>query len=138
MTKQPRPWLSGFIRYAQATDIFLVDIARTRQGLIATVALIVSLAPAHGRAEIGFGDIEVELQEFSTGLGNDAVHITPTDLVPLPDGSGRLVVATFNGVVRLLNADGAHLDSTTAPYLDTRDEANRWIPVPPSWPESGR
>lgn len=87
------------------------------------VVLIVSSVDA--QIIVDAGNIQVRLDEFANGLGNDTMHRFPTDMVPIDDGSGRIVVSTQNGVVRLLDRDGNALDSLANPYLDTRDQPFR-------------
>ena len=68
------------------------------------------------------GDIRVNLSLFATGLiGNvdETPQYMPTDMVQIPDGSGRMCVLTLGGVIRLIHADGS-LDSV--PYLITTNE----------------
>jgi hypothetical protein len=38
-----------------------------------------------------------------------------------------MAVSTINGVVRLIDSNGAYLDSQASPFLDTRSEPNRFI-----------
>ncbi|MCA9184966.1 MAG: PQQ-dependent sugar dehydrogenase [Pirellulaceae bacterium] len=83
--------------------------------------------PTIAQVQVGAGNLVVRLQEFASGLGG-AVHISPTDVVPLGDGSGRMAVSTINGVVRLLDNSGSFLDTVAAPYLDARSEPDRFIP----------
>ncbi|MBA3483237.1 MAG: PQQ-dependent sugar dehydrogenase [Pirellulales bacterium] len=102
-------------------------------GVVTTKAIAIAIglnwgggdSDAHG--QIPQSEIVVNLTEFTTGLGG-ATHVSPTDLVPLNDGAGRMAVATINGVVRLIDASGDFLDSVSDPYLDTRNEPNRFIP----------
>jgi hypothetical protein len=79
----------------------------------------------HGKA-INLGSHAVRLTEITTGLGG-SVHVSPTDLVPFPDDSGRMAVSTINGVVRVIDSNGAYLDSQANPFLDTRSEPNRFV-----------
>jgi glucose/arabinose dehydrogenase len=61
---------------------------------------------------IGPSNETVKLETFVSGLS------FPTDIVPLPDGSGRLAVATLGGDVRLLDSTtGALLDTAQNPFL---------------------
>ena len=73
------------------------------------------------------GGIAVKLTELTRGLGGPQ-QIVPTDLVPRPDGSGVMAVATINGLVRLIIHDGGYLDSEATPFLDTRNEPYRLVP----------
>ena len=34
-------------------------------------------------------------------LGSEALELTPTDVVPLDDGTGRLLIATLGGTIRV-------------------------------------
>ncbi|MCO6047775.1 PQQ-dependent sugar dehydrogenase [Aeoliella sp. ICT_H6.2] len=92
---------------------------------VAISALLALSAVAHG--QIPTGNTAIRLQEITTGLSG-TMHVSPTDLVPVPDDSGRMAVSTINGVVRLIDSTGDYLDSDMAPFLDTRGEANRYIP----------
>ncbi|MEM1090385.1 MAG: PQQ-dependent sugar dehydrogenase [Pseudomonadota bacterium] len=55
----------------------------------------------------------VDLAEVAQGLGDNG-QIFPTDLVAFPDGSGRLLISTLGGSIRLI--DGT---LTATPYIDT-------------------
>lgn len=88
--------------------------------LLATLSVSVALAPATGWAQYTPDDpIVAPLHEIASGLDQviDSVDpIFPTDLVPFPDGSGRLLVTTLGGLLRLI--DGT--DSLRAdPFHDT-------------------
>jgi len=91
---------------------------------MAVIGLLTTAALAQ---EIGPGEITVRLEAMTTGLGGE-LHVTPTDLVPLHDGSGRMAVATITGIVRLIDQSGTFLDSVDNPFLDTRNEPFRLIP----------
>lgn len=88
--------------------------------------ICISLVAAVQSCAIDFGSNVVRLQEVTTGLGG-ATHAVPTDLVPVPDASGKMAVSTINGVVRLIDEDGSLLDSEANPFLDTRFEPNRFV-----------
>ena len=66
--------------------------------------------------------IAVRLEPVAEGLvgtidGTD--QIFPTELVPFPDGSGRLLVGTLGGVLRLIDATRT---LAAMPYHDTTSE----------------
>lgn len=67
-------------------------------------------------AEIPVGPLLATLEEVTTGLAADG-QLTPTDMAPLADGSGRRLICTLGGVVRLADSSNALLDSAAAPYL---------------------
>ena len=71
---------------------------------------------------IPIGDIEVRLNLHATGFngvvnGND--QIIPTKLAPVPDDSGRMVVATLGGFLRIMDANGNVSAANNGIYLDT-------------------
>lgn len=90
----------------------------------AVMSCALAITP-HGKA-INLGSHAVRLTEITTGLGGP-VHVSPTDLVPFPDNSGRMAVSTINGVVRVIDSNGTYLDSQASPFLDTRSEPNRFV-----------
>ena len=67
--------------------------------------------------------VTVRLTSVASGL-TDAVggteQIFPTELVPFPDGSGRLLVATLGGVLRLIDGGGTLVP---VPFHDTTSAA---------------
>jgi glucose/arabinose dehydrogenase len=82
------------------------------------VSLLLLCATAiAARAQIQPSPVGLRLEEITTGL-MDLGQFAPTDLAPLPDGTGRMAVATLGGKVRLLAADGTPIDSAAAPYID--------------------
>lgn len=95
---------------------------------IIVVACVFALDLAAADVLISADNITVQLEEFATGLGGDAMHVSPTDIVHMHDGSKRLAVSTITGVIRLLDGNGNYLDSDTNPYLDMRGEPNRFTP----------
>lgn len=76
-----------------------------------TAPAIAGAAPA-----IPVGSLKVRLQEVTVGLASDG-QLAPTDMVSIGDGTGRRLICTLGGVVRLVNSDGNLLDSPTTPYL---------------------
>ncbi|TWU21389.1 PQQ-dependent sugar dehydrogenase [Bythopirellula polymerisocia] len=87
------------------------------------VLLLLMVVRTHVRADllpdILRGDITVELELVASGLGGSVNGVTqsmPTDLVPFPDGSGRLAIATLGGLVRVLDGQGALVAS---PFLNS-------------------
>ncbi|MGI9457731.1 MAG: PQQ-dependent sugar dehydrogenase [Aeoliella sp.] len=86
-------------------------------------------ATATQAQDIGTGSISVRLTEFSAGLGDITGlfngtqgdgdgQFTATDFSPLSDGSGRVLVSTLGGKLRLLDSNGSHLDTLNAPYAN--------------------
>jgi hypothetical protein len=63
------------------------------------------------------------LKEITIGLAGPG-QFSPTDLVPLPDGSGRMAVATLGGTIRLLDSSGNPLDSADTPYIEVAVHIN--------------
>lgn len=76
----------------------------------------------NGNDNAAFG---VELQTVAQGF------VSPVGLVPVPDGSGRMVVLDQIGLVRLLEADGSLLSE---PFLDIRD---RMVTLSSAYDERG-
>ena len=91
-------------------------IALAMAGLSAPAAL----------AQIPQGDITVRTEIVTTGLAgptSGGFQISPTDIVP--DGTGRLFVATLGGVVRTIDESGRLL---SRPYL--RQSQTNTTPAP--------
>lgn len=69
------------------------------------------------------GITTVEVSPFLTGLNqsqNGVSQIFPTKMVPIPDGSGRSVISTFGGLLRVIDSNGTFLDDPLGgAYLDT-------------------
>ena len=91
----------------------------TGLGVLAmTLALAVPIVAQHTTDD----PVVIRLETVATGLvgtvgGTD--QIFPTELVPFRDGSGRLLVGTLGGVLRLIDAAGV---LAATPYLDTTSE----------------
>ena len=88
-----------------------------------TAVVLVTVCAAPAAAQHSNDDpITVRLEMVATGLtatisGTD--QIFPTELVPFPDSSGRLLVGTLGGVLRLIDASG---NLIAEPYHDTTSE----------------
>ena len=93
------------------------------------VALFGFLLPALAAGQPGdflpsvpTGSIEVALSPFASGLGgtiNGVDQGTLTKIVPFPDGSGRNLVSTIGGTLRVTDSSGNPLDSPLGgAYLD--------------------
>lgn len=57
------------------------------------------------------GDMRVRLKTVAAwnpvlNLESESLELTPTDIVPLGDGSGRLLMSTLGGTIRVLDHDG--------------------------------
>ncbi len=69
------------------------------------------------------GSTTVELSPFVSGLGGSFSGVDQyfgSKLTPIPDGSGRNVISTFGGLLRVVDSSGAFLDSPLGgPYLNT-------------------
>ena len=68
------------------------------------------------------GTTEVRLSLHASGfnglvLGVD--QILPSKIAPIPDGSGRMVVSTFGGPIRIMDAEGNISSANDGVYLDT-------------------
>ena len=89
-------------------------------GSVFALALLLAInarAPGQGPPAIVPGSITVRLELFSDGLTNSD-GLPPTDFAQLDDGSGRILVSTLTGPVRLLDSSGNHLDSLNNPFID--------------------
>ena len=73
------------------------------------------------------GDVEVRLDLFASGLNGNFAGVNQTfasKLVALPDGSGRNLVSTFGGLLRVVDNDGNFLDAPQGgAYLNTNTAA---------------
>lgn len=70
--------------------------------------------------EVGTTSVRVETLAtgFSTNVGG-VPQILPTKLVPIPDGSERMVVATLGGLLRVIDTDGNISTAGGGVYLNT-------------------
>ena len=99
--------------------------------------LIGLLLAAPARADqhfpsIPLGDRTVRLQRIASGLADTIdgeAQVAPSAIVPFPDASGRLAVATLGGVVRVIGGNGALL----ATPLVTRAETGVTVPASGEW-----
>ncbi len=89
--------------------------------------LLVSADTLSGQATdwlptIPVGTIEVKLELHSDGFTGSVLgveQILPSKVVPIPDGSGRMVVSTLGGLLRIMDADGNLSMSNSGVYLNT-------------------
>lgn len=88
-----------------------------RRGVIGCTWLCVVACCTAAHCQIPPSSVVVRLDEWTTGLGGPD-QLAPTDLAILPDGSGRLAIATLGGRVRLIDSQGSFLDTRQSPYLD--------------------
>jgi hypothetical protein len=58
-----------------------------------------------------------------------APQVAPSDVVPFPDGSGRLAVATLGGVVRVVDGGGALLPTPLLSHAQTQSD----LPASGEW-----
>ncbi len=68
------------------------------------------------------GTTEVRLDPFAVGLNGTVQGVDqmlPTKVVPIPDGSGRMVASTLGGLVRILDANGNIIPDNDGVYLNT-------------------
>lgn len=114
--------------------------------LVATALWILPYAAsvelAYAAPAIPVGPLTVTLQEVTTGLASNG-QLTPTDMVALKDGTGRRLICTLGGIVRLSDAAGNLLDSAVTPYLaaDTRTSSqygSTAIAVHPNFASNGK
>lgn len=89
----------------------LCRTARAVSALALTLSLWPVAAPAAADASAAVG-----LKTVAEGF------VSPLNLVPLPDGSGRLLIADQVGVVRVLNRDGQLAEQ---PFLDLREKLTK-------------
>ena len=71
------------------------------------------------------GSTEVKLESHSAGFNGNVQgvnQILPTKVVPIPDGSGRMVVSTLGGVLRLVDAAGNVSAANNGVYLNTNTD----------------
>jgi glucose/arabinose dehydrogenase len=71
------------------------------------------------------GDIGVSLSIVASGIDAFPQEWAPTDLAPFPDGSGRLLVQTLGGQLRVIDAGGNLLPT---PLL-TAAQSNNTVPA---------
>ena len=97
---------------------------RTPASLVACLAFLFS-TPTLAQdwlPDIGDGTTEIRLQTHATGFNGFVAgidQIIPTDLALIPDGSGRMVVATLGGLLRVIDEDGNILGGPDSIYLNT-------------------
>ncbi len=69
------------------------------------------------------GTTTVEILPFVSGLNGSFSSVNQyfaSKMVPIPDGSGRNVISTFGGLLRVVDGNGTFLDNPLGgPYLDT-------------------
>lgn len=71
---------------------------------------------------IPVGTTEVKLELHSQGFNGNVLgidQILPSKLVAIPDNSGRMVVSTLGGLLRIMDEDGNISTSNSGVYLDT-------------------
>jgi glucose/arabinose dehydrogenase len=92
-----------------------------------TVLVFALTCTAFGQATdwlptIPVGTTEVKLELHSAGFNGSVLginQILPSKLAPIPDGSGRMVVSTLGGLLRIMDADGNISASNSGVYLNT-------------------
>lgn len=97
-----------------------------RVGLIVVVtcvAPVVAVAQSDFLPSIPAGNIEVAVAPFASGLSSPIGGVDQffaTKMLPFPDGSGRNLISTFGGALRVVDSSGVALDAPLGgPYLDT-------------------
>ncbi len=98
----------------------------------ALLALIGTSAQGQHFADIQLGSIQVKLDLFASDLAGDfngEFQVSPTDLVPFGDGSGRLAVATLGGVTRVIDGSGNLLNTA----LLTKAQSGTQVPDNGEW-----
>lgn len=98
---------------------------------VAGVLLISSSVGAHNIGGIPEASFRPGLQIIASGF-NSAQELTPTELVPFADGSGRMLVGTLRGTVRVIDAGGNLLPTPFMTQVQTGSQ-----PPTISWEESG-
>lgn len=79
--------------------------------IVAAVCVVTWACPPHAVAinPSGMGDIGVKLKtvaQWTPSFDGPELEITATELVPFNDGTGRLMVATLGGTIRVIDAQG--------------------------------
>ncbi len=94
--------------------------------LTASATLLMAVGTASGATDwlptVPVGSTEVRLDAFTFGLNGTVQGVNqqlPTKIVPIPDGSGRMVASTLGGLLRIVDADGDLLPSNSGVYLNT-------------------
>jgi len=86
------------------------------------IAVMASCAVAQATIQPG---LLLMLTPFASGLGGEEQG-SPLDVVPIPgDPERRMAIATFRGLVRLVNHSGRFLDTVASPFLHTHTQ---WEP----------
>ena len=85
---------------------------RTTNGTLPAILLAFAVFHPVTRAETNAGPT-ISLKLMTEGLG------APIGLVPIPDGSGRLLVAEQAGLIQLIDRDGK---KSAQPFLDLREK----------------
>ena len=68
------------------------------------------------------GTTEIRLDLHASNLSGSVIgvdQILPTSMAMIPDGSGRMVVSTLGGLLRIIDADGNILSANSGVYLNT-------------------
>ncbi|MDC0934963.1 PQQ-dependent sugar dehydrogenase [Pirellulales bacterium] len=81
--------------------------------------LIGSAVNAGPLPPIANGTVTVRLETVAAGLAGTVQSVNqvfPTDLDPVPDGSGRMAIGTLGGLVRIVDGSGSLLGT---PFLNT-------------------
>ena len=97
-----------------------------KQALFTLTALLASAGTAFGATDwlptIPVGTTEVKLELHASGFNNTVLGVNqmlPTKVAPIPDGSGRMVVSTMGGLMRVMDADGNISGANSGVYLNT-------------------
>ncbi len=97
-----------------------VRVADVGKWVCLTMAVLLSIVMSTAVAQIPQGDLQIRLQTVisfdPTFPGSGDFELTPTDLIPLDDGTGRNLLATLGGTIRVIDADDQLL---SAPLLTT-------------------
>jgi len=113
MAKLMIPRIRAVLPRGQRAAVMLVEL---------TVVVVISLGGQRGMAAdpttIQRG-MTLRLNLFVSNLGGDAQG-SPADIVAIPDDpQGRMAIATFRGLVRLIDESGTFMDSQAKPFLDS-------------------
>ncbi len=133
-----RKMKSSFATSPHAMAIFVATatVNRVQIHVVGTwvclaIVVLLSVVSSTAVAQIPEGDLQIRLQTVisfdPTFPGSGDFELTPTDLIPLDDGTGRNLLATLGGTIRVIDANdqllAAPLLTTTQVGLQLPEEA---------------
>ncbi|MBX2851184.1 MAG: PQQ-dependent sugar dehydrogenase [Phycisphaeraceae bacterium] len=110
----------------------VIVVKRYKPVLALALAWLVLPADAQHFPDIQQGTTQVRLELYADGLAgsfNGEFQVTPTDLVPFGDGSGRLAVSTLGGITRVIDGGGNLLNTA----LLTKAQSGTQVPGNGEW-----